>query len=558
MSHKLPIGVSDFFELRDNNYYYIDKSLFIQQIINRSSKVILLPRPRRFGKTLNLSMLRYFFEKRRKSLAHLFKGLAIEQDTKTMSYQGQYPVIFLTFKDCKEKTLERCYSKIRLLLKGLYLEYQDQVYTEGVKIEKQYYDKIMTGCGQLVDWEEALKFIMQLLHRKTGKRVIVLLDEYDTPIHAGQQYGYYEEIVLFMRNLLSGALKDNSDLEKGVVTGILRIAKESIFSGLNNLDVLSLLRPEFQDFFGFTEPEIELLLSDFSNAELEILKRWYNGYLFGNKVIYNPWSVLSFLASLDKQPRPYWINTGNDALLRDLITYTDSGFQSQIETLLSGGTIQTPLNENIVLRDLTQDERNIWSLLVFSGYLKPVNMVFQGIHPIYELAIPNLEVQAFYEDTLQIWIQQTVGHQQLQELLRSLTQADWKAFGKRLKDMVLSVLSYHDTAGKEPERVYHAFVLGLLTHLSDRYHIRSNRESGYGRYDVLMIPYQKETPGFIFEFKKIDSPDDNTPEEAMQSALQQIQVQDYATELRAQAVKQIWGIGVVVEGKQIWVKTVRL
>jgi len=208
------------------------------------------------------------------------------------------------------------------------------------------------------------------------------------------------------------------------------------------------------------------------------VKRWYDGYLFGNRVIYNPWSVLSFLASLDKLPRPYWINTSSDALLRDLITYSDSGFQSQIETLLSGGTIQTPLNENIVLRDLTQDERNIWSLLVFSGYLKPVNMVFQGLHPIYELAIPNLEVQAFYEDTLQMWVQETVGHQQLQALLRSLIQTDWKTFGKRLKDMVLSVLSYHDTAGQEPERVYHAFVLGLLTNLSDRYQIRSNRESG--------------------------------------------------------------------------------
>jgi len=275
-------------------------------------------------------------------------------------------------------------------------------------------------------------------------------------------------------------------------------------------------------------------------------------------VIYNPWSVLSFLDSIDKQPRPYWINTGSDALLREMITYSDPGFQSQIETLLSGGTIQTALNENIVLRDLTEDERNIWSLLVFSGYLKPVNMIFQGIHPIYELAIPNLEVQAFYEDTLQMWVQQTVGHQQLQALLRSLIETDWKTFGKRLKDMVLSVLSYHDTAGKEPERVYHAFVLGLLTNLSDRYHIRSNRESGYGRYDVLMIPHQKEKPGFIFEFKKIDRPDDKTAKEAMQSALQQIKDQDYATELRAQAVKQIWGIGVVVEGKQVWVKSVRL
>jgi len=541
-----------------DDYYYVDKSRFIKEVINRSAEVLLLPRPRRFGKTLNLSMLRYFFEKRPESLAHLFKGLTIEQDTKTMSYQGQYPVIFLSFKDCKEKTLEHCFSKIRLLLQGLYLEYQAQVYTEGVQIEKQYYDKIMEGSGQLVDWEEALKFLMQLLHRQTGKRVIVLLDEYDTPIHAGQQYGYYEEIVLFMRNLLSGALKDNSDLEKGVVTGILRIAKESLFSGLNNLDVLSLLRPEFQDCFGFTEPEIKQLISDFSLTELEILKRWYDGYLFGNRVIYNPWSVLSFLDSIDKQPRPYWINTGSDALLREMITYSDPGFQSQIETLLSGGTIQTALNENIVLRDLTEDERNIWSLLVFSGYLKPVNMIFQGIHPIYELAIPNLEVQAFYEDTLQMWVQQTVGHQQLQALLRSLIETDWKTFGKRLKDMVLSVLSYHDTAGKEPERVYHAFVLGLLTNLSDRYHIRSNRESGYGRYDVLMIPHQKEKPGFIFEFKKIDRPDDKTAKEAMQSALQQIKDQDYATELRAQAVKQIWGIGVVVEGKQVWVKSVRL
>ncbi|MEK8019019.1 MAG: AAA family ATPase, partial [Candidatus Parabeggiatoa sp.] len=387
MFHKLPIGISDFKELRENNdYYYVDKSLFIFEVMNRSSKVILLPRPRRFGKTLNLSMLRYFFEKRPESLAHLFKGLAIEQDTHAMQHQGQYPVIFLSFKDCKEETLERCFSKIRLLLKGLYLAYQAQVYTEVGEIEKQYYDQIMEGGGQLVDWEESLKFLMQLLHRQTGKRVIVLLDEYDTPIHAGQQYGYYEQIVLFMRNLLSGALKDNSDLEKGVVTGILRIAKESLFSGLNNLDVLSLLRPEFQDFFGFTEPEIEQLLSDFSITELKIVKRWYDGYLFGNRVIYNPWSVLSFLASHDKQPRPYWINTGSDALLREMITYSDPGFQSQIETLLSGGTIQTALNENIVLRDLTQDERNIWSLLVFSGYLKPVNMIFQGLHPIYELA----------------------------------------------------------------------------------------------------------------------------------------------------------------------------
>jgi len=559
MSHKLPIGISDFKKLRENDdYYYVDKSRFIKEVINRSAEVLLLPRPRRFGKTLNLSMLRYFFEKRPESLAHLFKGLAIEQDTKAMQYQGQYPVIFLSFKDCMENTFEHCLKAIRFLLKELYLEYKTDVDSELAEHEQQNYDKILGEEGKLVDWENALKFLMQLLHQQTGKRVIVLLDEYDTPIHAGQQYGYYEEIVLFMRNLLSAALKDNSDLEKGVVTGILPIVNDSIFSGLNNLDVLSLLRPEFQDCFGFTEPEIEQLISDFSLTELEILKSWYDGYLFGNRVIYNPWSVLSFLASIDKQPRPYWINTGSDALLREMITYSDPGFQSQIETLLSGGTIQTGLNENIVLRDLTEDERNIWSLLVFSGYLKPVSWELREYEFIYVLTIPNHEVRFFYKKTIQLWIQQTVGRLALQELLRSLIETDWKTFGKRLKDMVLSVLSYHDTAGKEPERVYHAFVLGLLTNLSDRYLIRSNRESGYGRYDVLMIPHQKEKPGFIFEFKKIDRPDDKTAKEAMQSALQQIKEQDYATELRAQAVKQIWGIGVVVEGKQVWVKSVRL
>jgi len=561
MSHQLPLGLSDFKKLRENGAYYVDKSLFIKEIIDRSAEVLLLPRPRRFGKTLNLSMLRYFFEKRKESLAHLFKGLFIEQDTDAMQHQGQYPVIFLTFKDCKETTAEKCFNQIRGLLNGLYLEYEALLYQELPPKERPNYDKITEERGNIVDLENALKFLMQVIHRQTGKRVIVLLDEYDTPIHAGHEYGYYEEIVLFMRNLLSGALKDNVDLEKGVLTGILRIAKESIFSGLNNLDVLPLLRPEFQDCFGFTETEIKQLSEDFSltDIQLAVLKTWYDGYLFGERVIYNPWSVLNFIASSDKFPRPYWINTASDALLRDLITHSEPGFQAQIETLLAGGTIQTHLNENIVLRDLTmRDEQDIWSMLVFSGYLKPVNIIPQRFRILYELTIVNFEVHSFYENTLQVWIQKTVGRAKLRDLLHSLTQADWKIFGKRLEEMVLSVLSYHDTAGEAPERVYHAFVLGLLTHLSDRYIVRSNRESGYGRYDVLMIPRQLDDSGFVFEFKKIDRPDENTVKDAMQSALQQIEVKQYAVELQTQGVKRIWGIGVVVDGKQVWVESVLL
>ncbi|MEK8021128.1 MAG: AAA family ATPase [Candidatus Parabeggiatoa sp.] len=559
MSHKLPIGVSDFRKLRENDYYYVDKSLFIKAVINRSSEVLLLPRPRRFGKTLNLSLLRYFLEKREDSLAHLFKGLAIEQDAQIMAHQGQYPVIFLTFKSCKGSTIEDCFYPIRQILKTVYLEYKPIVYQTLSQEEQQDYDLITQDKGQRSHWGNALSFLMRLFHRQTGNRVIVLLDEYDTPIHAGQEHGYYEEIVLFMKILLGNALKDNSDLEKGIVTGVLRIAKESIFSDLNNLDVLSLLRSEFDEYFGFTEEEIDKLSQDFSLAELlDTLKKWYNGYLFGNRVIYNPWSIISFLMSEDRFPRPYWINTASDALLRDIITRTEPDFQEQIETLLAGGTITTPLNENIVLRDLESSEENIWSLLVFSGYLKPVKMIPQRLRPLYELAIPNLEVHSFYEETLFNWLQNRLGSQRLHKLLQALTKTDFKTFSELLKEMVLAVLSFHDTAGEEPERVYHAFVLGLLTHLMDRYLIRSNRESGYGRYDVLMIPHQKTEPGFIFEFKKVNKSKEKSGNEALKSALKQIQDQHYAVELRSQGVNTIWGIGVVVKGKKVWMESLLL
>ena len=474
---KLPLGISDFKELREENYYYVDKSLFIKEVIERDGKVILLPRPRRFGKTLNLSMLRYFFEARQQSLAYLFTGLAIEASTSIMQQQGQYPVIFLTFKDCKEPTLERFFGKISRLLKNLYEEYKPVLYPELTKSERQDYDVIVEQSGGIVDWEEALKFLMRLLQSQTGKRVIVLLDEYDTPIHAGQEYGYYEEVISFMRNLMSGALKDNSDLEKGVVIGILRITFDTIFSGLNNLDVFSLLEPEFEECFGFTETDIKRLIADFglNSTDAETLKIWYDGYMFGNQVIYNPWSVVNFIASHDKLPRPYWINTSSNVLLRDLVTHSEPNFQAQMEILLAGNTIQSPLNENIVLRELTQNETNIWSLLVFSGYLKPVCWELRDDELIYELAIPNREVRSFYRKTIKSWLQQIVGGVRLQDLLHALLQTNWKIFGKLLKDMVLAVLSYHDTAGKKPEKVYHAFVLGLLTNLSDRYHIRSNR-----------------------------------------------------------------------------------
>jgi hypothetical protein len=551
--YRIPLGLSDFKELRENDYYYVDKSLFIAEMLNRSDKVLLLPRPRRFGKTLNLSMLRYFFEKQQDSLASLFKGLAIEANQEAMSHQGQYPVIFLSFKDCKASSIEKCLSQIRGLIIELYEEYQPLLYQEATQKERENYDKIIKEEQHLRNWEMALKFLMRLIHQKTGQRVIVLLDEYDTPIHAGQEHGYYDEIILFMRNLLSGALKDNTDLEKGVVTGILRIAKESIFSGLNNLGVFSLLEFEFQDCFGFTETEIKQLTQDFSlnSTDVSNLTLWYNGYLFGNVVIYNPWSVLTFISRRQRVPRPYWINTSSNALLRELITRTDPSFQSQIQKLLANESIQSPLNENIVLRDLKNNETNIWSLLVFSGYLKSLSLAYQEGELIYELTIPNLEIRSFYRHTIQDWLQQTIGSQRLRELLQALIQTDWEAFGELLQELVLAVLSHHDTAGQEPERVYHAFVLGLLTNLNDRYSIRSNLEAGYGRYDVLMSPKNLDNPGFVFEFKKFNPKKEKTVQETIQNALQQISDRQYATELREEQVKEIWGIGIAIQGKQV-------
>ncbi|MGK5091445.1 AAA family ATPase [Deltaproteobacteria bacterium TL4] len=555
---KLPIGISDFKELRERNYYYVDKSLLIHDVLESGAKVILLPRPRRFGKTLNISMLRYFFEKTESSNLHLFDGLAIADNQEILSYQGQYPVIYLTFKDVKESSWESCYKKIQLMLFEEFQRHQKLCEPVLTGNEKSGWDAILEQRSAPHQLENALRLLISLLHRATGKQVILLLDEYDAPIHAGYQYDYYDEVILFMRNLLSGALKDNTDLEKGVMTGILRIAKESIFSGLNNLGVYSLIRQEFSDFFGFTQSEVNTIIKNFSIENGEGLKNWYNGYRFGEKIIYNPWSILGFLDSLDREFRAHWVNTSANELIRDLITRSDSSLQQDVETLLAGGTVLCPLDDNIALRDIAQNHRTIWNFLVFSGYLKPIKSWMEGTHWMYELAIPNLEVRSFYEDTIHNWISQQVGSNAIQDLLHSLVQEDIRTFGKQLRDIIVSTLSFHDTAGKEPERVYHAFVLGMLTHLSNTHQVKSNRESGYGRYDVLLFPKNRFQTGFVLEFKKIDYDDEKDHQETMQSALTQIREKEYAVELRNAGVNKALGIGIVVDGKQVWVESINL
>lgn len=556
---KMPIGQSDFKHLIEEGYYYIDKSLFIQEVLERSSLIMLLPRPRRFGKTLNLSMLRYFLEHTEENRAHLFQGLSIVQVPEIMRHQGQYPLIFVTFKDVKAPDFATCIEHIHTVLSKEYERHINLSMDWQTPREQRQWQNILEGTASQTTLMQSLALLMRGLHRVHEKRVVVLIDEYDAPIHAGHQYGYYDDIIVFMRNLLSAAFKDNADLEKGVLTGILRVAKESIFSGLNNLDVYSLLDLRFAEYFGFTPAEVEHLLEEVNLMDcLPQIEAWYNGYIFGEQQMYNPWSLLNFIDKYPGVPQPYWINTSGNELVRELITQGNPDVQESLEALLAGDTVRSVLNDNIVLRDIRAGSETVLNLLTYSGYLKPAVRVEDPFRQVYELAIPNQEVRLFYEDSIRTWLHRQTGDRRLRQLLTTLTQGDLVTFGKVLQDIVVTILSYHDTAGDEPERVYHAFALGLFVHLSDQYTIRSNRESGYGRYDLLMIPKDAARPGFVFEFKKIDKDDEKTPQAAMQSAFRQIRDKEYATELKDANVTRILGVGVVVEGKQVWVESIDL
>jgi len=555
---KPPIGVSDFKKLRKEERYYVDKSLLIQKVWESGADVLLLPRPRRFGKTLNLSMLRYFFEKTEDSNADLFDLLLISGQPEIMAHQGRYPLIYLTFKDVKESTWEDCLEKLKLLISMELRRHTHLFHTSLYDEEVRQHALLLNQEAGKSLCEQALFLSMQWINRATGQKIIVLIDEYDTPIHAGHHYGYYEEVILFMRNLLSGAFKDNSCLKKGVITGVLRISKESIFTGLNNISVSSIIRPEFSSYFGFTEPEVENMLNEFSVEHPDEVKNWYNGYVFGNQVIYNPWSILNFLNSEDRQLQPFWIDSSSNDIVRDLILNGPISLRESVETLLRGESICSALPENIVLRDIAATEENIWSLLTFSGYLKALNPRQEHTRIVYDLLIPNMEVLSFYEDTIQVWLRRQIGDHRLQQLLKALLQEDIAGFEQYLAEMVQTVLSYHDTSGDEPERVYHAFVLGLLVNLGSQYQVRSNRESGYGRYDMMLIPKDTRQTGFVFEFKKVNSKYDKTPKTAMKNALKQIKDRHYALELRQAGVQKILGIGVVVHKKKVWVESVVL
>ncbi|MEZ4529171.1 MAG: AAA family ATPase [Desulfobacterales bacterium] len=549
----LPVGISDFTKLISGGYYFVDKSDFIREVIETGTEVILFPRPRRFGKTLNLDMLRVFFEKDRPDTKTLFQGLSIEKEECFGQHQGKYPVISLTFKDIKELSWERCYAKISHMIRRLYNDYASFLSEYDLsEMDRELIRRMPEGKASQAEYEDGLRHLSQMLHICTGQPVVLLIDEYDTPLHAGYNKGYYEEIIGFMRNFLSGGLKDNPHLFKGVLTGILRVAKESIFSGLNNLTVYSVLTGEFSEFFGFTDAEVRRMLSDYDIADHhDEVKKWYDGYLFGGLTVYNPWSLISYVNSRDRKALPYWINTGDTSLMDRLATKGGQEIREEIGRLLEDRTVERPVYETIVMRDLDIRDDLLWSFLLFSGYLKPAGEpVYRNIYP---LAIPNEEVKLAYEELVIRWFSEKIESNCLLDMIRGLETGDAVLFERLLRRVVMQIMSFHDLAGKS-EKVYHALVLGMLVWMSGKYDIRSNRESGYGRFDIMLKPKDTKKTGIVIEFKVVDGTGAEDYKEVLEDAMKQIQDRQYAAELAASGIKDILEIAVAFRGKELWVK----
>jgi hypothetical protein len=555
MRRKIPIGVSDFKEIIERDYHYIDKSLLIKEILQDGSKVILLPRPRRFGKTLNMFMLKYFFEKTKEDNSVLFNRLKIWENESLRQEQGKYPVIFLTFKDVKYNSWDNCLIYFKTVFQDLYAKHRYLLNGEILSgEEREYYLDVLNEKADVAKLSLSIKKLCEYLLIYHGKKTIILLDEYDTPIYAAWSHGYYDKLIEFVRNLMSESFKDNSNIEKAIITGIMRIAKESIFSGLNNLKVSSVISEAYSDKFGFTEEETKNFLDDVGiDYKMEEVSDWYNGYVFGKTVIYNPWSIINYADSFVDDFKPYWVNTSSSDLIRDILTRADITVKEDMEVIITGGELVKTVYEDTVLSDIENNGDTVWSFLLFSGYLKAVETWREGEYTKCKLKIPNREVKYVFKEIIQYWINSGTQERNYKLMLKSLTTGDVKTFGKVLRDMVEKSLSYFDIGGKEPEKFYHAFVLGMMMTLTGRYQVKSNRESGYGRYDVMLIPNNKQNKGCILEFKKVEKDENETLKTACEAALKQIEQKGYKSELESQGIMDVIEVGIAFEGKSVMV-----
>lgn len=545
----LPIGVADF-KKATTDYYYVDKTLLIKDFIDNKSEVTLFTRPRRFGKTLNMDMLRVFFEKTNEDNSVYFKDKLIWQcGDEYTSYQGKYPVIFLSFKDVKCDSWETTLDKVGKLITLEFIRHNELADSDKLSVyEKELYVKFARGEADEIDYQMSLQYLSLMLNKHYKEKAIIIIDEYDTPIQQGHTCGFYDNIIGFMRGFFSGGLKDGSNLAYGFLTGILRVAKESIFSGLNNIKICSILDNDYSDYFGFTKGEVKDILAYYETSDkYDEVCTWYDGYLFGDAEIFNPWSVINYIDNKCKASA-FWQSTGSNDIIGEIIESATPDIMNDLYKLLNGETVTTYIDTNVIYPEVQKDPYSIYSFLLIAGYLKVAKAYpTDTAENMFDVSIPNKEISFVYEkevlnkrdyNSVAISVQQAIFTKNVAKLQ------------KVIEEFMLESISFYDAGS---EGFYHGMVLGLCAILSNRYYVRSNGESGLGRFDIQLLPKVRAIPGFIFELKhaKTDAEDLET---LAHEALNQIDIQKYDTQMISQGISDIVKIGIAFRGKKAVIK----
>ena len=554
----IAIGESDFKILRLKDYYYIDKTMYIKDIIDNKSKVILVTRPRRFGKTLNMSMLKYYFDCNSKDNKELFKGLKImEQSEKYTSKMGDYPCIYLTLKDVNDSNYEKMLLDMKTAVLQVYRDYRyllekPEIYEE----DKESIKQILLGKEDEVTLKNSIKELSRMLYQYYNKPAILFLDEYDVPLQNAYVKGYYDEAIEFFKTFYGTTFKDNSYLEKTVITGVSRVAKESIFSGANNFKVYTVLDSEFEDDFGITEEEMDMIISDFQiKDEKEEIRKWYDGYKIGDlEGIYNPWSILNYLA--DRELQPYWVNTSSNDLIK-LVLKNSTTVKEKMERLLKGEEIEAIIDQETIINGIEQNEDNIWGLLVGTGYLKVTEKSPDKLSKICKVQLPNYEIKFLFSDIIIDWFRDKVIGNDLTSILKDLTTLNLSEFEKKFDVLVRQMFSFMDVGENTAENFYHAFVLGMLVGLRDTYYVNSNRESGFGRYDIMLEPHDKSANSFIMEFKVLENKEEKTIEDTIEKAKMQIEEKGYEQNLQERGFMNITKMVFAFKGKECRMEVIR-